>query len=58
MKNFKSLRRAIRRGKAMLVPLPLQMKMIVMAKTGRGRCTHLGGRPESRPRGWQQVSSF
>lgn len=58
MKNFKSLRRAIRRGRAMLVPLPLQMRMIVMAKTNRGRCTHLGGKPKTRPQGWIQVSSF
>lgn len=58
MKNFKSLRRAIRRGRAMLVPLPLQMKMIVMAKTSHGRRTHLGGNPDFRPRGWQQVGAF
>lgn len=58
MKNFKSLRRAVRRGKAMLVPLLSQMRMIVMAKTSRGRRTNLGGRPESRPMGWIQVSSF
>lgn len=29
-----------------------------MAKTSHGRRTHLGGNPDFRPRGWQQVGAF
>lgn len=58
MKNFKSLRRAIKRGRARLIPMPLQMKMLIERKTGKGMCTNFGGKPEFRPKGWDLVASF
>jgi hypothetical protein len=44
MKQFKSLRRALRRGRARLLPDVLGMRMHIQRRTGRGT--------------WQTVSSM
>jgi hypothetical protein len=44
MKQFKSLRRSLRRGKARLIPDVLGMRMHIQRRTGRGT--------------WQTVSSM